>query len=77
MKTLTCGVAKSYRRLLLHDLTFFFLPGVSHGDEVHLLFYRDYSSIMLTDQDVMFSDELIKRWVNFVDTAYVDETLNF
>ncbi|XP_065216335.1 esterase FE4-like isoform X2 [Planococcus citri] len=32
--------------------------GVSHGDEVHLLFYRDYSAAVLTEQDVMFSEEL-------------------
>lgn len=53
------------------------ISGVSHGSEVYLFFYRNYSDAVLTEQDVIFSDELIKRWVNFVDTGYAGAIFNY
>ncbi|XP_065216354.1 acetylcholinesterase-like [Planococcus citri] len=43
--------------------------GVSHGEDVDLLFYRSGSDAALTETDHMFSEELVKRWVNFVKTG--------
>ncbi|XP_065216360.1 esterase E4-like [Planococcus citri] len=43
--------------------------GISHGDDVILIYYTEKSNLSLTNQDHMFSEELVKRWVNFVQTG--------
>ncbi|XP_065216336.1 esterase FE4-like [Planococcus citri] len=43
--------------------------GVAHGEEVYLLFYTAVSDNALTLADQMFSEELVKRWTNFMKTG--------
>ncbi|XP_065216356.1 esterase FE4-like [Planococcus citri] len=43
--------------------------GVAHGDEVYLIFYTEESNDALSKADHKFSEELVKRWVNFIQTG--------
>ncbi|XP_065219706.1 venom carboxylesterase-6-like [Planococcus citri] len=43
--------------------------GVSHADEVNLFFQREDTCDFLTNDDITFGDELIKRWINFANSS--------
>ncbi|XP_065216350.1 carboxylic ester hydrolase-like [Planococcus citri] len=43
--------------------------GVSHETDLTLIYSKKQSAPLLTNRDHMFSEELVKRWVNFVQTG--------
>lgn len=44
-------------------------PGISHAEELHLIFRHESSVPFLTGRDIDFGNELITRWINFAYTG--------
>ena len=46
------------------------MSGPGHADEIPLIFKVNVTGI--TEEDFVFGDEMITRWVNFAYSGYVE-----